>query len=246
MRKVRTALLLGLGVEFSERGGSNMCFVGGAGTGKTIVAEYVALLFHRLGLSRLGHLVVAGRVDFVGRYIGHTAPKTKRVLERALGGVLFIDEVYNLYRPASQRDYGREVIELLLQFMENSRSDVVVIFAGYRSRVEGFFRCNGGIASRVVGYVDFPDYTRTELIQIARQECAGKQYNMTEEAEEVFSCFLEYKRNQLNFGNAWEVIGGVRRAILKQSYRLVEVFGSGGKITKYDLVTLTALDFGVY
>ena len=122
-----------------------MSFTGNPGTGKTTVALQMADLLHRLGYVRKGHLVTVTRDDLVGQYIGHTAPKTKEVLKKAMGGVLFIDEAYYLYRPDNERDYGQEAIEILLQVMENKRDDLVVILAGYADRMDAFFAVQSGL-----------------------------------------------------------------------------------------------------
>src|SRR5439155_5358039 len=145
----------------------HMSFSGGPGTGKTTVALRMAQILHRLGYIRRDHLVVATRDDLVGQYVGHTAPKTKEVIKRAMGGVLFIDEAYYLYRPENERDYGQEAIEILLQAMENQRDDLVVILAGYKDRMDTFFRSNPGMSSRVAHHIDFPDFTPDELSRIA-------------------------------------------------------------------------------
>ncbi len=151
----------------------HMSFTGNPGTGKTTVAMRMAEILHRLGYVRKGHLIAVTRDDLVGQYIGHTAPKTREVLKRAMGGVLFIDEAYYLYRPENERDYGQEAIEILLQVMENQRDDLVVILAGYKDRMETFFRSNPGMSSRIAHHIDFPDYTAAELVAIATTDAAA-------------------------------------------------------------------------
>jgi len=153
----------------------HMSFTGNPGTGKTTVALRMAEILHRLGYARKGHLTAVTRDDLVGQYIGHTAPKTREVLKRAMGGVLFIDEAYYLYRPENERDYGQEAIEILLQVMENQREDLVVILAGYKDRMDTFFRSNPGMSSRVAHHIDFPDYSASELIAIARLMLSSMQ-----------------------------------------------------------------------
>ena len=184
---------LGLGLK-STSVGLHMSFTGSPGTGKTAVANRMADILFKLGYIRKGHLITVTRDDLVGQYIGHTAPKTKEVLKRAMGGVLFIDEAYYLYKPDNERDYGSEAIEILLQVMENQREDLVVIFAGYKDRMDHFYESNPGLSSRVANHIDFPDYTSEELIQIARLILEEQQYRMNEEAE---FALLEYVQNFL-------------------------------------------------
>ena len=164
----------------------HMSFTGNPGTGKTTVAMRMAEILHRLGYVRKGHLVAVTRDDLVGQYIGHTAPKTKEILKRAMGGVLFIDEAYYLYRPENERDYGQEAIEILLQVMENQREDLVVILAGYKDRMDRFFQSNPGMSSRIAHHVDFPDYTTEELMAIAKLMLQQSQYRLSPAAEAVF------------------------------------------------------------
>ena len=137
----------------------HMCFTGNPGTGKTTVALRMAEILHKLEYVREGHLVSVTRDDLVGQYIGHTAPKTKEVIKKAMGGVLFIDEAYYLYKPENERDYGAESIEILLQVMENNRDDLVVILAGYKDKMDKFFQSNPGMRSRIAHHIDFPDYS---------------------------------------------------------------------------------------
>jgi probable Rubsico expression protein CbbX len=217
----------------------HMSFTGNPGTGKTTVALRMADVLHRLGYSRKGHLVAVTRDDLVGQYIGHTAPRTREVLKRAMGGVLFIDEAYYLYRPENERDYGQEVIEILLQEMENERASLVVIFAGYPDRMETFFSANPGLSSRVPHHIAFDDYSHDELVQIAELMVADENFSFDDAARKAFSEYLELRMQQPRFSNARSVRNAVERCRLRQAKRLVEL---KRPLTKADLVTLTAED----
>jgi probable Rubsico expression protein CbbX len=217
----------------------HMSFTGNPGTGKTTVAMRMAEILHRLGYLRKGHLTAVTRDDLVGQYIGHTAPKTKEVLKRAMGGVLFIDEAYYLYRPENERDYGQEAIEILLQEMENHRDDLVVILAGYQDRMERFFRSNPGLSSRIAHHIDFPDYTPTELFEIALMMIEQLQYRLSPEAELAFKEYIEKRRLRPHFANARSMRNAIDRARLRQASRLL---AQGGTVTRDDLVTLDVAD----
>jgi probable Rubsico expression protein CbbX len=218
----------------------HMSFTGNPGTGKTTVALRMAQILHRLGYVRKGHLVAVTRDDLVGQYIGHTAPKTREVLKRAMGGVLFIDEAYYLYRPENERDYGQEAIEILLQVMENQRDDLVVIFAGYRDRMETFFRSNPGMSSRVAHHIDFPDYTPAQLHSIAALMLGQMQYRLDSQADAALLEYIERRIKQPHFANARSVRNALDRARLRQASRLFE--RRGGVLSKEDLVTIKAAD----
>ena len=199
----------------------HMSFTGNPGTGKTTVALRMAEILHRLGYVRKGHLVAVTRDDLVGQYIGHTAPKTREILKRAMGGVLFIDEAYYLYRPENERDYGQEVIEILLQQMENHRDDLVVIFAGYKDRMQQFFRSNPGLSSRIAHHIDFPNYTSAELLAIGHLMLKQMQYTLSREAEAVLREYIELRQTQPNFSNARSIRNALDRARLRQATRLL-------------------------
>jgi probable Rubsico expression protein CbbX len=216
----------------------HMCFTGNPGTGKTTVAMRMATILHRLGHVRKGHMVAVTRDDLVGQYIGHTAPKTKEVLKRAMGGVLFIDEAYYLYRPENERDYGQEAIEILMQVMENQRDDLVVIFAGYKSRMDTFFQSNPGLGSRVAHHIDFPDYGVEELQQIADRMVVGLGLRLSGAARQALAEYLELRRQQPNFANARSLRNALDRARLRQARRLLEV----GRVDAQMLTTLEAAD----
>ncbi|MFO1057920.1 MAG: CbbX protein [Dongiaceae bacterium] len=200
----------------------HMSFTGNPGTGKTTVAMRMASILHGLGYVRKGHLVAVTRDDLVGQYIGHTAPKTKEVLKRAMGGVLFIDEAYYLYRPENERDYGQEAIEILLQVMENQRDDLVVILAGYKDRMERFFSSNPGMASRIAHHVDFPDYTEEQLFAIAGLMLDKLQYALSDEAAAALREYIGLRRSQPHFANARSMRNALDRARLRQANRLFE------------------------
>jgi probable Rubsico expression protein CbbX len=217
----------------------HMSFTGRPGTGKTTVAMRMAEVLHRLGYIRKGHLVVATRDDLVGQYIGHTAPKTRDVLKRAMGGVLFIDEAYYLYKPENERDYGAEAIEILLQVMENQREDLVVIFAGYKDRMDTFFASNPGLSSRVANHIDFPDYSPQELLAIAHLMLEKLNYEFTPAAETTFSEYVELRMKQPHFANARSIRNAIDRARLRQATRLFE---TGGTVTPADLKSIDDAD----
>merc|ERR1712134_244032 len=237
VQRLRKNLGLGTG---SAAVGLHMSFTGSPGTGKTEVATRMADILFKLGYIRKGHLITVTRDDLVGQYIGHTAPKTKEVLKQAMGGVLFIDEAYYLYKPDNERDYGAEAIEILLQVMENQREDLVVIFAGYKDRMDSFYESNPGLSSRVANHIDFPDYTPDELLQIGELMLEEQQYRLTAEAEEVF---LEYLKKRIElplFANARTITNALDAARMRHANRM---FSSGDKIlTKADLVTIEADD----
>jgi probable Rubsico expression protein CbbX len=221
----------------------HMCFSGNPGTGKTTVALRMAEVLFRLGYIRRKHLVSVTRDDLVGQYIGHTAPKTRDVLKRAMGGVLFIDEAYYLYRPENERDYGQEAIEILLQTMENQRSDLVVILAGYESRMETFFQSNPGFRSRIAHHVTFPDYDVAELIEIAEGMLARMHYRLDAEARAAFEDYLARRIRQPNFANARSVRNALDRARLRQASRLfADAMQGSGPSDTAALTLLSATD----
>ncbi len=218
----------------------HMCFTGNPGTGKTTVALRMAEILHRLGYVRKGHLVAVTRDDLVGQYIGHTAPKTREVLKKAMGGVLFIDEAYYLYRPENERDYGQEAIEILLQVMENQRDDLVVILAGYKARMDTFFQSNPGLNSRIAHHIDFPDYQPAELLEIGVRMLAAQNYEFGTGAREAFDEYLALRIRQPHFANARSVRNALDRARLRQASRLYAQRERA--LTREDLCTIEAAD----
>jgi probable Rubsico expression protein CbbX len=219
----------------SSRPTLHMCFTGSPGAGKTTVALRMAEILRGLGYLRQGHLVSVTRDDLVGEYVGHTAPKTKMVLSRAMGGVLLIDEAYYLYRADSERDYGPEAIEILLQVMEANRDDLVVILAGYRDRMDSFFASNPGMASRIAHHIDFPDFTADELVRIAELMVARENHRFSPEARQAFREYLDRRMAQPRFANARSVRNAIDRMRLRQANRLV---AAGALVGKDDLVRL--------
>jgi probable Rubsico expression protein CbbX len=218
----------------------HMSFTGNPGTGKTTVALRMAQILHRLGYVRKGHLVAVTRDDLVGQYIGHTAPKTKEILKKAMGGVLFIDEAYYLYRPENERDYGQEAIEILLQVMENQRDDLVVILAGYKERMQTFFRSNPGLSSRIAHHLDFPDYSPGELLEIALRMVHQMQYTLSESALGALRDYIPLRMNQPHFANARSIRNALDRARLRQANRLFAL--KGQELTRADLMTIEGED----
>ncbi|MDE2178454.1 MAG: CbbX protein [Xanthomonadaceae bacterium] len=223
----------------------HMCFTGNPGTGKTTVAQRMADILHRLGYVRSNRLVSVTRDDLVGQYIGHTAPKTRDVLKRAMGGVLFIDEAYYLYRPENERDYGQEAIEILLQVMENQREDLVVILAGYPERMDTFFRSNPGLSSRIAHHIDFPDYGADELLAITRLMATRMNYRFDAEGLQAMRDYIARRLVQPHFANARSMRNALDRARLRQANRLFRqaLAGSGAAAESAEaLMTLAAAD----
>jgi probable Rubsico expression protein CbbX len=224
IREVAALLLVetarrSLGLQ-AEPPSLHMCFTGNPGTGKTSVAQRMAEILNRLGYIRRNHVVTVSRDDLVGQYIGHTAPKTKEVLKKAMGGVLFIDEAYYLYRPENERDYGQEAIEILLQVMEDRRDDLVVILAGYKDRMDIFFKSNPGMASRIAHHIDFPDYSEEELFAIAHIMLGQMHYMLADDAKEVLLAYIARRMAQPRFSNARSIRNALDRARLRQANRL--------------------------
>jgi len=232
-------LRLRLGLQ-AQNPSLHMSFTGNPGTGKTTVAMRMAEILHRLNYVRRGHLVAVTRDDLVGQYIGHTAPKTKEVLKKAMGGVLFIDEAYYLYRPENERDYGQEAIEILLQVMENQRDDLVVILAGYKNRMDTFFQSNPGLSSRIAHHLDFPDYSHEELSEIADRMLAAMNYRFGDGSRQVFSDYLTRRLKQPHFANARSVRNALDRMRLRQASRLFA--DRYRELTEIDLTTIEPSD----
>ena len=221
--------------------GLHMSFTGSPGTGKTAVGLKMADILYQLNYSKKGHLLTVTRDDLVGQYIGHTAPKTKEVLKKAMGGGLFIDEAYYLYKPDNERDYGSEAIEILLQVMENQRDDLVVILAGYKEPMDKFYESNPGLSSRIANHIDFPDYTVEELLKISQLMLQDQQYQLTPDAEVALGQYIQKRKEKPLFANARSVKNALDRARMRQANR---IFDSRGQIlTKKELVNLEAQDF---
>jgi probable Rubsico expression protein CbbX len=220
--------------------GLHMSFTGSPGTGKTTVALKMADILYKLDYSRKGHLLTVTRDDLVGQYIGHTAPKTKEVLKKAMGGVLFIDEAYYLYKPDNERDYGSEAIEILLQVMENQRDDLVVILAGYKEKMDVFYESNPGLSSRITNHVHFPDFEPDELLQIGVNMIEEQQYQLTPEAEVALLNYIKVRSEKPLFANARSVRNALDRARMRQANRVFET--ESDNLTKKQLVTIEATD----
>jgi probable Rubsico expression protein CbbX len=220
----------------------HMSFTGNPGTGKTTVAMRMADILHRLGYIERNQVIAVTRDDLVGQYVGHTAPKTKEVLKRAYGGVLFIDEAYYLYRPENERDYGVEAIEILLQVMENERERLVVVLAGYADRMDDFFRLNPGMSSRVAHHIDFPDYSVAELMAIARLMVDSEGYSLSSAAEEAFAEYLTRRVRRPRFAHARSVRNAIERARLRHANRIYEAARDGAQPSREELVVLEAVD----
>ena len=223
----------------SERPSLHMCFTGNPGTGKTTVARRMAEILHRLGYVERGHLVSVTREDLVGQYVGHTAPKTREVLKKACGGVLFIDEAYYLHRSENERDYGQEAIEILLQAMENERDKLVVILAGYRDRMDDFFGSNPGMQSRVAHHIEFPDFTVDELMRVGDLMLEQRAYRFSPEARRVFREYIERRQRRPRFAHGRSIRNAVDRARLRQASRLFE---SEAALGRDELITIEAED----
>ena len=220
--------------------GLHMSFTGSPGTGKTAVGLKMSDILYQLGYVKKGHLLTVTRDDLVGQYIGHTAPKTKEVLKKAMGGVLFIDEAYYLYKPDNERDYGSEAIEILLQVMENQRDDLVVILAGYKEPMDRFYESNPGLSSRIANHIDFPDYTTEELLKIAKMILEEQQYQLTPDAEIALTNYINVRRQKPLFANARSIKNALDRARMRQANR---IFDSRGQVlTKKELVNIEAQD----
>ena len=220
--------------------GLHMSFTGSPGTGKTTVGLKMADILFQLGYVKKGHLLTVTRDDLVGQYIGHTAPKTKEVLKKAMGGVLFIDEAYYLYKPDNERDYGSEAIEILLQVMENQRDDLVVILAGYKEPMDQFYESNPGLSSRIANHIDFPDYTIEELLTISKMMLEEQQYQLTPQAEIAFKDYISRRKEKPLFANARSIKNALDRARMRQANR---IFDSRGQVlTKKELVNIEAED----
>jgi len=220
--------------------GLHMSFTGSPGTGKTTVGLKMADILYQLGYIKKGHLLTVTRDDLVGQYIGHTAPKTKEVLKKAMGGVLFIDEAYYLYKPDNERDYGSEAIEILLHVMENQRDDLVVILAGYKEPMDRFYESNPGLSSRIANHIDFPDYSTEELLQISKLMLEEQQYQLTPQAEVALTQYIMKRKEKPLFANARSVKNALDRARMRQANRIFE--SRGQVLTKKELVNLEAED----
>lgn len=220
--------------------GLHMSFTGSPGTGKTAVALKMADILYKLDYCRKGHLMTVTRDDLVGQYIGHTAPKTKEILKKAMGGVLFIDEAYYLYKPDNERDYGSEAIEILLQVMENQRDDLVIIFAGYKNKMDKFYESNPGLSSRITNHVHFPDYSPNELLEIGINMIEEQQYQLTTDGETALMNYIRVRIEKPLFANARSVRNALDRARMRQANRIFE--RTNGLLTKRDLVTIEAED----
>jgi len=216
----------------------HMSFTGNPGTGKTTVASQMGKILYKLGYVRKGHIVTVTRDDLVGQYVGHTAPKTREVLKRAMGGVLFIDEAYHIYRVDNERDYGQETVEMLLQVMENDRQDLVVIMAGYKGHMDRFFSDVPGLSSRIAHHIDFPDYSVEELMDIARLMTESQRYRLSPDAEKAFEEYLDLRMKQPRFANGRSVRNALDRVRMHQAIRLYDAAERGRTLTKKDLVTL--------
>ncbi|MEB3181984.1 MAG: AAA family ATPase [Nostocaceae cyanobacterium] len=218
----------------------HMTFLGNPGMGKTTVAMRMAEILHRLGYIRKNNVMLVTRDDLVGQGMGQTAPKTREVLNSAMGGVLLVDEAYTLFRPDHPGDFGLEAIEILMQVMENQRDDIVVILAGYKDHMERFFHSNPGMNSRIGLHIEFNDYGVDDLMVIAQAILKSQHYCFSPDAEQAFREYLIRRKTMPHFANARSVRNAIDRARLRQANRLLGM--GSNRVTKQDLITIEAAD----
>jgi probable Rubsico expression protein CbbX len=238
---------LKLGLETSVPS-LHMGFTGAPGTGKTTVALRMGQILQRMGYCRTGHVVVATRDDLVGQYVGHTAPKTKEMVKKAMGGILLVDEAYYLYNAANDRDYGQESIEILLNVMENKKEDIIVVLAGYKDRMDKFYSFIPGMNSRIGNHIEFPNYELDELVQIGKVMCRDLEYEMDASAIEAFREYMSRRMRMPFFSNARTVRNAIDLARMKSAVRIFNEKmspGSNGDVQDFELMTITAADFPV-
>jgi probable Rubsico expression protein CbbX len=248
MREISSVLLFDRIREIQElpvlNSSLHMAFTGRPGTGKTSVAGKIALVLRNLGYLTKGHITNVTREDLVGQYVGHTAPKTREQLQKARGGILFIDEAHHLYKPDNERDYGAEAIELLLQVMENQRDDLIIIFGGTKSKLEGFFNSNPGVSSRIGNHVDFPDYNVSELMEITKFLLNNEnRYKFDDETLEVLGFYLTHLVQFPAFANVRTVKIFLNQLLSYQSIRIEKTLASSGTLNYQSLVNLKKEDF---
>ena len=236
---------LKLGLETSVPS-LHMGFTGAPGTGKTTVALRMGQILQRMGYCRTGHVVVATRDDLVGQYVGHTAPKTKEMVKKAMGGILLVDEAYYLYNAANDRDYGQESIEILLNVMENNKEDIIVVLAGYKDKMDAFYGFIPGMNSRIGNHIEFPDYGADELVNIGEVMIRELEYNFAPGAVEGLKAYMEKRMTLPFFANARTVRNAIDLARMSAAIRLYNEKmseGSDGMVTEEELTTITAADF---
>jgi probable Rubsico expression protein CbbX len=227
----------------------HMSFTGAPGTGKTTVAVRMGQILAKMGYSRRGHVVLATRDDLVGQYVGHTAPKTKEMIKKAMGGVLLVDEAYYLYNAGNDRDYGQESIEILLNVMENNTDDLVVSVAGYKDLMDKFFSYIPGMMSRIGNHIDFPNYSADELVEISNVMARDLEYDIDADAYPVFYDYISRRMDLPFFSNARTVRNAMDRARMNAAIRTFERFAiqgeNGGVCTVDDLKCIRKEDFQV-
>merc|ERR1719324_2195673 len=236
---------LKLGLETSVPS-LHMGFTGAPGTGKTTVALRMGQILQRMGYCRSGHVVVATRDDLVGQYVGHTAPKTKEMVKKAMGGILLVDEAYYLYNASNDRDYGQESIEILLNVMENNKEDLVVILAGYKDKMDTFFSYSPGLQSRVANIIDFPNFEVQELVDIAKVMAREIEYTIAPDAEPILKRYIERRMQLPFFSNARTIRNVMDRARMNAALRLFDEKmqpSSDGMVSEEELMLITAADF---
>lgn len=222
----------------------HMAFTGRPGTGKTSVAHKIALVLRNLGYLTKGHVSHVTREDLVGQYVGHTAPKTREQLQKAKGGILFIDEAHHLYKPDNERDYGAEAIELLLQVMENQRDDLIIIFGGTKSKLEIFFNCNPGVSSRIGNHVDFADYNVQELVEITQFLLHNEnRYKFNDATLKIFEFYIAQMIKFPAFANVRTIKIFLNQLFSYHAIRLEETLTGNGSLKYQDLVGLDTTDF---
>lgn len=251
LREISSVLLFDRIRELQELPGLNsslhMAFTGRAGTGKTTVAAKIALVLRNLGYLTKGHITNVTREDLVGQYVGHTAPKTKEQLQRAQGGILFIDEAHHLYKPDNERDYGSEAIELLLQVMENQRDDLILIFAGGKEKIDGFFNSNPGVSSRIGNHVDFKDYKIDELTEITKFLLHNEsRFKFTDGSVDILVHYINQFVSFPAFANVRTVKVFLNQLLSYQAVRVEELLTKNGKIDYDSLVTIKEEDFSLF